>query len=690
MSRVILTVAITMLVQLGFIAEAVAQRKSKEVVQKIEARFEPAVAKPGDKVTWKLTVRLADHWHTFTTKQLEPGSSNITLIDQRPVAGLSPVGEIVDPPGGSLDNPEGGPPLRILENEFTWERTFEVTAQAANGPLKLMTVAKIQVCDDRHCLPADKFETPATLTIQGGAAAPAAPITLSPAPIAPPDTVNGDALADASSYRKTMESILANMEKREVGPRSGLASFLLTAMFWGAATLFTPCVFPMIPITVSFFLKQSEKNHASPLLLAIVYCGTIVAVLGTASLTLLSFFTALSINPWMNLFLATLFVVLGLSLFGMFDLTLPSFLTRFTSSREGQGGIIGAVFMALTFTIVSFTCVAPFLGGFGGMAADGQYQTWELVLGSLAFAATFASPFFLLALFPSLIRKLPKSGGWLHTVKVVMAFIEIAAALKFFRTAELIFFREPVLFTYDLVLGAWVVLSLLCGMYLMRLIHIGNAEDNDGQGVGIPRFMLGVSFMVLGIYLLPALFAGGPEGGNHRPRGSVFAWVDSFLLPDPTDVAASGELNWTGDLKRALDNARLERQRSGKPAYVFVDFTGATCTNCKLNERDVFVRPEVKEQLGKYQLVQLYTDKVPDKLYSSAVRATFKNTDRQTADADVNRWFGDQAFGTLQLPTYAILAPIANGKTQAIAIYDEGKINNVGKFMEFLKKPFEG
>jgi thiol:disulfide interchange protein DsbD len=462
-----------------------------------------------------------------------------------------------------------------------------------------------------------------------------------------------------------------------------LWSFLLTAVFWGGVSLFTPCVFPMIPITVSFFLKQSEKNHTSPVTLALVYCGTIIVVLGAASLTLLGFFTALSITPAMNVAIGVLFVVLALSLFGMYDLTLPASLTRFTSSREGRGGVIGTMFMALTFTVVSFTCVAPFLGGFGGMAASGQYPFYQLVLGALAFAGTFAAPFFLLALFPSLIRKLPQSGSWLHTVKVVMGFVELAAAMKFFRTAELIAAREATFFTYDLVLGSWVVLSVLCGLYLVRQIRIGEHDVEPEGGVGVPRLLFGTAFVTLGLYLLPALFAGGPDGGNQRPRGAVFAWVDSFLLPEPGDGSA-GELRWTADLRQALADAQAERQRTGRPARVFVDFTGETCTNCKFNERTVFTRGPIKELFQNYRLVQLYTDKVPDRFYPAGIRATLQGTARQRSDAELNRWFQEQAFGDIALPMYVILEPQATG---AISVVDtfEGKINDVSQFAEFLK-----
>ncbi len=444
----------------------------------------------------------------------------------------------------------------------------------------------------------------------------------------------------------------------------------------------------MIPITVSFFLKQAENNQSNAVFLALVYCGTIVVVLGAAALTLLEFFTLLSINPWMNFFLGVLFIVLALSLFGMFDLTLPSFLTRFTSAREGRGGVIGTVFMALTFTVVSFTCVAPFLGGFGGMASSGQFRTWELILGALAFAGTFAAPFFLLAIFPALLKKLPRSGGWLNTVKVVMGFLELAAALKFLRMAELILSPRPTFFTFDLVLGMWIALSILCGLYLLNVFRLGH--DEALHAVSVPRMLIGFLFLSMAFYMLPAMFASGPQGERQRPRGSIYAWIDSFLLPDSSEPVRADGLQWTGDLKRALDDARAETQRTHRQKLVFVDFTGESCTNCKLNEQSVFKLPEIEELFRKYNLVRLYTDKVPDEYYPTAVRSRFHgSTVRQRGDAELNREFQGHAFGSIQLPLYVVLKPTAEGPVEVVGVYNEGKINNVGAFAEFLKQPLE-
>src|SRR5262249_51450585 len=255
-----------------------------------------------------------------------------------------------------------------------------------------------------------------------------------------------------TDYKESLEPLVPKFKQAKnpaaVNPADGgLLAFILAGVFWGAVSLVTPCVFPMIPITVSFFLKQSEKEHHKPVTMALVYCGTIVIVLTIAAVALLNFFSLLSINPWMNYGLGLLFIFFALSLFGMYDIELPSGLARFTSQREGKGGLVGTVFMALTFTIISFACVAPFLGGFGGTAASVQGPLWHSILGGLAFSATFAAPFFLLALFPTLLKKMPKSGGWLNAVKVVMGFLELAAALKFLRAAEVVQSTEVTFFT---------------------------------------------------------------------------------------------------------------------------------------------------------------------------------------------------------------------------------------------------
>src|SRR5262249_28457073 len=192
--------------------------------------------------------------------------------------------------------------------------------------------------------------------------------------------------------------------------------FILQGIIWGALSLVTPCVFPMIPITVSYFLKQSEQKHHRALSLAAVYSGTIIVVLTISGLLLSRVLQQFAQHWATNLALGLLFLVFALSLFGMFEITLPSWLANLTSSREGRGGLLGTMFMALTFTVISFACVAPFYGGFISLtAAAASAADWaKLALGCLAYSAVFAAPFFLLALFPSLLRSMPRSGSWMN------------------------------------------------------------------------------------------------------------------------------------------------------------------------------------------------------------------------------------------------------------------------------------
>src|SRR5207249_4042909 len=228
-----------------------------------------------------------------------------------------------------------------------------------------------------------------------------------------------------SSPTTNSSSAGAKVGSPEPSSNEGLLAFILQGIMWGAISLVTPCVFPMIPITVSFFLKESEKKEHRPLTKAAVYSGTIIVVLTAGGVLMAKGLRDISQHWATNFVLGGLFIFFALSLFGMYEIQLPSWLSRYTSSQEGRGGLVGTVFMALTFTIISFTCVAPFFGGFILLASQAQSSTdWlKLSLGALAYATTFAAPFFLLALFPTMVRALPKSGSWMNTIKVVMGFV---------------------------------------------------------------------------------------------------------------------------------------------------------------------------------------------------------------------------------------------------------------------------
>jgi thiol:disulfide interchange protein DsbD len=680
-------------------------RETFDNVAKVKVVVDPPTARPGQSVTWKLTLDLAPGWHSYPTKQsADPDSSSVTEFTFPKPDQVVFVGNVAEPPpevkirlGKPQDEYEGSP---------VFQRKLIVSPNAKSGKFPIQVEARIVVCNENNCLPPKTIVTKAEVMVDGQPmeldAATKAELAAAMSASKPPDApkIDGPAPAPASGGSQTHAASpgtaaaapAATLDEHRIAlealrnelpqwsssggksARTGLINFLITAAFWGAVALITPCVFPMIPITVSFFLKQSEREHHRPIVTALVYCLTIIFVLGISALTLLTFFRNLSVAPGTNIALGLLFLVFALSLFGMYEITLPSSMARFTSSREGKGGMLGTVFMALTFTVVSFTCVAPFLGGFGGMAASGQFTTVELVLGALVFSTTFAAPFFVLAMFPSLLKKLPKSGSWLNSVKVVMGFLELAAALKFFRTAELRLLPVPAYFTYDLVMGIWVALALLCGLYLLNLYRL--PHDDATENIGVVRMLLGLGFLSLAIYLVPAAFKTS-SGESQRPGGVVFAWVDSFLLPEPSEH----ELPWSANLPRTVAEAKVEAQRSGKNQRIFVDFTGVTCTNCKYNERTVFIRGDVRQLFQSYRLAQMYTDEVPGPFYSFAV-----DRSRRRGEAQANLEFQKDRFGTEQLPLYVLLNAKPNGKVEILDVYLEGKINDVTGFVEFLKR----
>jgi thiol:disulfide interchange protein DsbD len=227
------------------------------------------------------------------------------------------------------------------------------------------------------------------------------------------------------------------------------------------------------------------------------------------------------------------------------------------------------------------------------------------------------------------------------------------------------------------VIAGWVAISVACGLYLLNAYRL--PHDEEKPNIGVPRLVVAVLFLGLAAYLAPALFK-GPDGKPQRPGGVVFAWVDAFLLPDPT-----GADEWGTDLPAALDRTRQEAEKGKQPAKpIFLDFTGKICTNCRYNENTVFPKQRVRELMAKYELVQLYTDEVPADRYA----APPPDADRE-AEALANRAFKEKAFGEEQLPLYAVVQAVPGGKVRVLGVYPEGKINDVPGFEKFLEKGLE-
>ena len=354
---------------------------------------------------------------------------------------------------------------------------------------------------------------------------------------------------------------------------------------------------------------------------------------------------------------------------GMFEIRIPGELLTFTANKEQAGGYVGAVFMALTFTLTSFTCTFAFAGTLLGAAAQGQFY-WPII-GMLAFGTAFAAPFFLLAMMPSLLKKLPKSGGWMNSIKVVMGLIEIGAAVKFYGVADLAWNPEPMLFDFVFVMIVWLVLSLTIAMYLLgvfRLVH-----DVAPTGISVTRMIMVMAFLGLSCNLAVGLIT------HERGGGWIMDQIIAFAPPRFENEVAAEKGGAPTDLPEPLlahhgiwytldvDKGIAHATKLNRP--MLFDFTGVNCVNCRLMEGKM-AQPQNRTRLQSLVLVQLYSDKVPTISDPAEAKRLLK---RNVALQET--WFGD-----VTMPSYAVVTP--DGRTILSSYF--GNERHEGEFAAFL------
>jgi thiol:disulfide interchange protein len=578
--------------------------------------LEPAAAAPGAKVLARLEGRIDAGWHVYSATS---AGAIPTTIKLAPNAAVEKVRIFQAPPKKAFD-PNFQLDTETYENSAVFLLELQLKPDAPAGASEVSAEVRYQTCNDKVCIPPRRHTESAALTIDPAAHGAAPPIP--------------------AGYTEATGAPKASADTQ------GLGAFLLVAFGVGLAAIFTPCVFPMIPITMSFFLNRQGTRREGVFHAALFCVGIVVLFsgLGLATTAILGPFGVVQLgsNPWVNGFIALVFLAFGLSLLGAFEITIPSSVLTKLDQGSQKGGIAGTLLMGLTFALSSFACVGPFMGSL--LAASVGSGGARPLLGMLAFASGLALPFFLLALFPSYLKRLPKSGGWLARVKVVMGFIVLAAMVKYLASVDQVLQWNAI--TRERFLAAWIVLFAMAGLYLLGFLRLEGIAKDEQMGLG--RLLTGMVFLIFAISLAP--------GMSGAKLGELDAYIPVASGGAGGTGGASGLVWMKNQYREALDRAR----REGK--LVFVNFTGYACTNCHWMKANMFTRPEIAGALGNFVLVELYTD----------------GTD---AASLANQELEQSKFQTIAIPYYAIVDADGN----AVATYP-GATRDAGAYLAFLQK----
>ena len=547
--------------------------------------------------------------------------------------------------------------------------------------------------------PAKAETTPAAATAQTAESAvqepakEAAPATVAPA---------GEQTEPAAEVTPAAEAAEAAPVKDAAGSK-GLWALIIEAILWGFAALLTPCVFPMVPMTVSYFLK-GEGGAAMGRLRASLY-GLFIVLLYTVPIAAIILITRIvggdavtaDIFNWLathwlpNIIFFLVFMVFAASFFGAFEITMPSWMVNKTDSKADTKGIGGIFFLALTLVLVSFSCTGPIVGSVLIKSTSGEF--WTPIITMLAFSVAFALPFTLFALFPSVLKKLPKSGGWLNSVKVVIGFIEVALGMKFLSVADQTYHWG--LLDREVYLAVWIVVFALLGFYLLGKIRF--AHDSDLPYVGVGRLTLAIIVFSFVVYMIPGMWGAPLKAlsgylpplttqdfvlGQHTaavPTGTSASGSHALLTVEGKQPKYSDFLHLPHGLEGFFDlkEAEAYAAKVGKP--LFIDFTGHGCVNCREMEARVWSDPQVLDILrNDYVICALYSDD----------KKVLPESEWVTTDAGkvlkglgkINSYYALKTYGVNAQPYYVLQG--ADGRP---LVAPRGYDLSVEGFVEFLQ-----
>ena len=631
----------------------------------------------GDEAQIVFSGKIDNGWHVYSTELGNDGPISATFNAVK-MDGVKTVGKLT-PKGHEISEFDNmfGMKLRFFEGSVTFVQKIKFTKPTYN----INCYLEYGACNDETCMP--PTEVPFTAkgnspAVTEDAAAEAQKEETQPAAeeekalaatdtaaVAAADSTVADTAAVASSDLYT--PVINELKSYEDNPvDSSLLYIFLAGFVGGFLALLTPCVWPIIPMTVSFFLKRN-KERSKAIREAVTYGISIVVIYVVLGLVVTMLFgasalNALSTNALFNIFFCLLLVVFAASFFGAFEITLPSsWSNKIDQKSENTSGLLSIFLMAFTLTLVSFSCTGPIIG-FLLVAVSTQGSILAPTIGMLGFAIALAIPFTLFAMFPSLLKSAPKSGGWMNVVKVVLGFIELAFALKFLSVADLAYGWH--ILDREVFLCLWIVIFGLLAIYLFGWLKF--PHDDPEHHTNVPQFFLGMISLAFAIYMIPGLWG--------APLKAISAFAPPMFTQD-FNLHKSAVEPKSHDYEEGMALAKSQ----GRP--VMIDFTGFGCVNCRKMEAAVWTDPQVASMLNdKYVLISLYVD---DKTPLAEPMTVTENGTQRTLRTVGDKWSYLQRvkFGANTQPFYVLIdnegKPLNGSRS-----YDE----DIQKYLDFLQK----
>ena len=623
--------------------------------QESNIEWKSSVEKKSDtEYTLILKAQLKSGWHLYSQHLPEGGPLATEFTFENPKNEFTLIGKTSESKTKSTYEKIFEMQTSYFEKEAIFKQKIKVTAAILP---KITLNAAYQTCNDEACTfePGEEIiftlnhrlteikttEQPIVEENSEEVVAEIETPTITPIVSSKNETLSDALNLKINNKAEFLENTSSETEKK------GLFDTFILGFLGGLIALLTPCVFPMIPLTVSFFTKKTAKKGTSN---AVLYGFFIILIYLLLSLPFHfldsldpEILNSISTNVWLNLAFFVIFIVFALSFFGYFEITLPHSWSNKMDAASDVGGIIGTFFMALTLAIVSFSCTGPILGSLlvGALSADGG--AYLLTSGMIGFGTALALPFTLFALFPNLLNNLPKSGGWLNTVKVVLGFLEVALALKFLSNADMV--AHWGILKREVFVGLWIVIFAALGLYLFAKIKF--PHDGPVQKLSKIRMGLGIGSFVFALYLTAGLFLNTSLNALSGFAPPKFYSVQTTKTDCPLD------LNCFKDFNEGVAYAK----EHNKP--ILLDFTGWACVNCRKMEENVWSTPEVYQELEKYVLISLYVDDRKELNESEQFEYQKENGKTKKIKTVGAKWATLQAlnFETTSQPFYVLLSP---------------------------------